>query len=1065
MVLVLGFSSLNSEEPLSFNRDVRPILSDRCFKCHGPDASNSDSDFRLDSFKHITQDLGGYFGVVPGNLDKSELHKRIHSRDKNEQMPPPGSLRGLSEKEKRILDRWILEGASYEGHWAFQSIPKKITPPDLNSDWGRGLIDQFVLRKIKSLNLKPNREASKEKWLRRVTFDLTGLPPTISELEVFLKDSSKDAFEKVVDRLLKTDASSERLTSEWLDVARYSDTLGYQRDDERFVWPWRDWVIKAFKENMPFDQFITWQLAGDLFPKATREQKLATTFNRLHSHKKEGGVALEEFRIENVADRTHTMASAFMGLTLECSRCHDHKYDPITMKDYYQLTSFFANIDERGLISYFTDAVPTPAMPFPSKEQESQLRQAEARILKIEEALNKTHSEAKEKFENWLRDWRKQELNQDEFESFYLPGKVADLSFESFASITKEESKNEEGKNVPPKKMQTLENHVENSSRAITSKENLLVPGISGHAIRLTGDDSVVLPKIGHYGRHQSFSISLWINTSEVDQRAVIFRRSRGWDDAGSIGYELTKEGALLSAKMVHFWPGNALCVETTTPLVPGRWYHVVFTYDGSSQAKGLKLYLDGQPAKTVIQQDSLTRTITQWRYGYPDLAIGSRYRDRGFKGGKVDEFKVFERSLTEIEVEHLFDGRKLDALRRKSPSSLTSTERAQLFQYFVTNFHSSSLKNLKKLSEVRKDLNTVKDAIPGITIMREQSKPRPAYILTRGAYNQRGKQVFANTPAFLPGFPKDAPRNRLGLAKWLTSSEHPLTARVTVNRYWQLIFGRGLVSTPEDFGNQGELPSHPHLLDWLARDFIDNGWDVRRLLKMMVLSSTYRQSGVVSPEIRQKDPHNIWLARGPSQRLTAEMIRDNILASCDLLVRKVGGPPVKPYDLAHAYTPLTVDKGDRLYRRSLYTFWKRTSPSPFMMTLNANKREVCRLNREVTNSPLQALLLLNGTQMMEAAKHFAIRLHSQKGRDESTILKNVFQRFTSRKPTPSEFRVLKQLLEEQGHEFRSQPQLMNQLWGENKGEVSIPKDREFVSALTVLINTLMNFDESLRHQ
>lgn len=1050
LIFMVGFDS--AAESISFNRDIRPILSDRCFACHGPDAENQSSDFRLDTREHAVADLGGYFGIVPGKPEQSELHKRIHTDDPDEVMPPPDAVRGLSQGERKILDQWIAEGAPYDRHWAYKPIPAKVDPPVRKGDWSRNIIDQFILESQESHDLQPNQPASPEKWLRRVTFDLTGLPPTLTEIDAFLANPDEQAYASVVDRLLDSDACAERLTSEWLDVARYSDTYGYQRDDERFVWPWRDWVLKAFRQNMPFDQFMTWQLAGDLLPNATREQKLATTFNRLHSHKKEGGVALEEFRIENVADRAETVGSAFLAMTFVCSRCHDHKYDPITMKDYYQLTSFFANVEERGLISYFTDAVPTPAMPFPSEEQEMELSVAKKKTQQAKHALIEAESHSDASFLAWLKDWQSQD------QPIVLPNLVASLSFEDLQEATKEESKDELGKEVAPEKMRTLTNSVEGQPRALSPRENKLVPGRQGRGIQLTGDDAVVLPGAGHFDRHQAFSVALWIQTKEIEDRAVIYRRSRGWDDAGTIGYELTKEGDILSAKIVHFWPGNAICVETMQTLKPDQWYHVTVTYDGSSKAEGLQIYIDGQEATTTTVHDSLTRNITEWRQGYYDFAVGSRYRDRGFKHGRVDELRLFDRELASVEAQHLFDGQALVQLRDKN--SISEKEREQLKQWFLLAHHPTSLEARVDLSAARKHQFAIMDSIPAITIMREQEQPRPAYILSRGMYDQRAEEVFAETPAFLPALSEDAPRNRLGLAQWLTSPEHPLTSRVTVNRYWQMIFGEGLVRTPDDFGNQGQPPTHPELLDWLARDFMDGGWNVRHLLRQMVLSSTYRQSAVVTADKRNKDPENFWLSRGPGQRLSAEMIRDNALAVSGQLVNKIGGPPVKPYDVALAYTPLPVDEGEKLYRRSLYTFWKRTSPSPVMMTMNASKREVCTMRREVTSSPVQALVLLNAPQFTEAAQVLAERLLKRHSENIEALAVESFRLLTSRYPSENERLILLQLYEDQFEEFTTKPELATELIGAS--EHPTPSR---LAAATILINALMNLDESLKHQ
>ncbi|WP_413431122.1 DUF1553 domain-containing protein [Crateriforma spongiae] len=1045
---------------ISFNRDVRPILSDRCFKCHGPDAENQDSDLRLDTHENAVADLGGYQAIVPGDLEASELYLRIHSDDEDLVMPPADSLRGLSKKEKQILDQWILQGAPYERHWSFETLPKSVAVPPIDDPWVTNPIDRFVMAAMHQQNVAPADPASKEKWLRRVTFDLTGLPPTLDQIDAFIADDSQTAFETVVDRLLTSDACAERLTSEWLDVARYSDSFGYQRDDARYVWPYRDWVIDAFRQNMPYDQFITWQVGGDLMPDATEEQVLATTFNRLHSHKKEGGVALEEFRIENVADRTQTFAAAFLGLTLECSRCHDHKYDPITMKDYYSLSSFFANVDERGLISYFTDAVPTPAMPLPTDEQRQRLEQAGKDVAAAQNRYDAAIKAAHVRFEQWL-----DQIDGDESQTQSIPDKVAALSFDQWVPATEEESVNETGKKVSADSMRAMPNEVDADHRAVTPDANQLVDGRRGKAIRLTGDDAVVLPGMGHYERHQPFSVSLWIRSSETDQRAVIYRRSRGWDDAGSIGYELTKLGDKLSAKLVHFWPGDAICVETTEPIAADRWYHVAVTYDGSSKASGLKIFIDGSPADTKVVQDHLTRNITQWRQGYNDFAIGSRYRDRGFKDGMVDDFALFQRCLSPIEVRQCFDGRSLSDRLATSPDQWSADDRQQMLQYFVSAIDPSCRSAMDELTAAREEYGAAMDATEAITIMREQSEPRPAYILNRGVYDQRGDQVSADTPEFLPPFPDSEPRNRLGLARWLTDPDHPLTARVVVNRYWQLLFGNGLVRTPEDFGNQGEPPTHPELLDWLARDLVDHGWDLRRLLRMMVLSSTYRQTSVVDPERRQADPENRWLARGPDQRLSAEMIRDNALAVSGLLVRDVGGPPVKPYDVALAYTPLPVDEGAKLYRRSLYTFWKRTSPSPVMMTMNASKREVCRVRREVTASPLQALVLMNGPQFTEASLVAAANWLAEFDGDTDTIICVAFRSLTGREPNQREQEILSQLVDEQTGIYRSKTDLAKQFVQSASQVDTPPQDTARWAAVAVMVNAVMNLDECVRHQ
>ncbi len=1057
-------AALVPEGRISFNDDIRPIISDKCFHCHGPDADNQDSDFRLDTEAHAYADLGGYAGIVPGDIRASEMILRIHaSPDDDAVMPPADAARQLTDTEKKLLERWIQQGAEFQAHWAFEPVPQTIPVPASGSPWVSSPIDEFIFENAHHSGLAdlfPNSPATPQKWLRRITFDLTGLPPTIEEIDNFLVDPSPAARAAVVDRLLDTDACAERMASEWLDVARYADSYGYQRDDARYVWPYRDWVINAFRQNKPYDEFVLEQLAGDLLENPTREQILATAFNRLHSHKKEGGVAIEEFRVENVADRTHTFSAAFMGLTMECARCHDHKYDPIKTKEYYQLTSFFGNIDENGLISYFTDATPTPAMPLPTPKQESGLAAAEAQIAIANHQLQQAITNSQPAFQQWLT--RRQPVEE-------IDGMVAKLSFEEMHQPGDDDPRNDEkGSKLPPKEaaqVRHMINSVPGCKKVITSTRNVMVDGIAGKGLKLSGDDGVIIPGVAHFRRHDPFSFALWIKPAEIDQRGVIYRRSRGWDDAGSIGYELTKENGRLSAKLVHFWPGNALCVETDEILKKDQWHHVAVTYDGSSKSTGIKIFVDGKSSGTQVLHDSLTRNITQWRNGHNELAIGARFRDRGFKDGTVDEFTAFDRQLSMPEIDQLREGKPLERLLEKPAVDLTESDITALRAFYTLAIDKDVAAKRSALREARIVWNDLMDQVPSITIMRELPKPRDTFLLERGGYDSRGEQVYPEVPAFLPPWPAGQPRNRLGLANWLLSNEHPLTSRVVVNRYWQLLFGVGLVRTPEDFGLQGQPPTHPRLLDWLSRDLMNHGWNIRHLIKQIALSSTYRQSSVVSREIRNRDPENRLFSRGPSQRLSAEMVRDNALAVSALLVNKIGGEPVKPYDIALAYTPMDADKGPGLYRRSLYTFWKRTSPAPVMITMNANKREVCRLRRAATPSALQALVLLNGPQFVEAAKVLAARLLNKYDKAIDALAIESFRLFTSRHPEPRELKILTELFKEQLEHFTANEDTAKALLktGETPADNSLPPAK--LAAATVLINTIMNLDESVRNK
>ena len=698
------------------------------------------------------------------------------------------------------------------------------------------------------------------------------------------------------------------MAADWLDIARYSDTYGYQVDRDRRVWPWRDWVIESFNQNMPYDQFVIEQLAGDLLPDATDQQILATTFNRLHPQKVEGGSVEEEFRVEYVADRTQTMGTAFMGLTLECARCHDHKFDPLSQAEYYQLFAFFNNIDEAGLYSYFTPAVPTPTLALPDQAQRERLAAAEHRLQEVTDSAPDPEPSEPDYIRSLIEDWEQ------------LRGPIESLDFGEAKLGANQGVEDDRGE----------------------------------PAVELTGDDAIGL-KTGNFRRYQPFSVSLSIWIPDHKERAVIFHRSRAWTDAGSRGYQLLLEDGRLSGSLIHFWPGNALRVRTKETLPLQTWIDVAWVYDGSSQADGLRLFVDGVAQPTNVVRDQLTRPITGG--GGDQIAIGARFRDRGFKGGRVARFQVWDRQLSGLEVQQLHRHQSLAPAPQPDEADEVAAE--HWLEHWRLHGSPDWQAYAKELLAARQAVAEAQAASPEIMVMRELSQPRPAFVLERGNYASPTEPVSAATPEVLPPLAPEFPRNRLGLAKWLVSKEHPLTSRVAVNHYWQVIFGEGLVRTPEDFGRQGQRPTHPELLDWLATDFRRHGWDVKRLIKQMVMSRTYRQSSVASDLARQRDPENRWLSRSPSFRWSAEMLRDSVLSTSGLLVDRVGGPPVKPYELSASFKPATPDSGEGLYRRSLYTYWKRTGPAPAMMVLDASKRDVCRVKRERTSTPLQALTLV----------------------------------------------------------------------------------------------------------
>jgi hypothetical protein len=1021
-------------EKVSFNNHVMPILSDKCFHCHGPDAKNQESDYRLDTEENAKKALeGGGFGIVAGNLQESVLHKNIHSTG-DDMMPPADSNRSLSDSERKTIDAWISQGAEYTKHWAYIPVPKKIELPE-KTEWANNEIDQFVQDQFAKHQLQPATEVSKEKWLRRVTFDLTGLPPTLQELDTFAADESTDSYEKVVDRLFLTDAYAERMTNEWMDVARYADSYGYQVDRSRYVWPWRDWVISSFKKNQRYSEFMTWQIAGDLLPNATREQKLATTFNRLHSQKTEGGSVPEEFRVEYVSDRLHTFGTAFLGLTMECSRCHDHKYDPISTKSYYEMSSFFANIDEAGLYPYFNDDLaPPPTLILSTDAQDKEIAAKSASVKIAEENLTNTRESERSSFETWLKN-RPQEV--------IWKNKLAHITFDSISGGKFPNSVN-------------LKIHAANNPA-----NKLIAEGKKGGAVKLTGDHAINLnlPKID---RDAPLSVSFWIKPAKRHERAVILHQTRAWTDSASKGYELLLEDGKLSAAWIHFYPGNALRVKASKALPINVWSHVMITYDGSSQAEGLKIYTDGILAPSEVIRDQLTKEIVK-RVG-KSLTIGQRARDKGFKEGQIDDLQVFARDLTAIEAQQLFDENSLSKLLVKPHTNLSAVEQNQLWQYYLANYSAKYSTALKSLHKSRTEHNAAMDTTTEIMVMKEMVQPKKAYILTRGLYSNRGEEVTANTPNFLPSFPEGMKKDRLGLTKWLLADENPLTSRVAVNRYWQMIFSRGIVATPEDFGSQGTRPTHANLLDWLSRDFMDNNWDVRRLLKQMVLSSTYRQSTVTSPEMREIDPKNIYLSRGNPARLSAEMIRDQALATSGLLNQQVGGASVRPYEVAYSLKPQKPETKNGLYRRSLYTWWQITAPAPVMTTFNASKRAVCRVSRDVTSSPLQALILLNGEEFVEASRALGLKMLAQfpKLEDQPAMVDAMFRTLTSRLPETYEREIFLKLYRDQLDYYQRAPKEAAALLEVGHAPKSKTIDDASQAAATTLANTISNLDECL---
>jgi hypothetical protein len=1022
--LLFYSATLSAQQPPTFNRDVRPILSDRCFSCHGPDSARREADLRLDERPAAVAAKA----IVPGKPDDSLILQRVLSDDPDTVMPPPhAKLERLSAAEVDTLRRWIEHGAEYDSHWAFIPVPSGQTTDATIS----GVIDEFVRSSLSKRGLDRQPAASRETLIRRLSFDLTGLPPTSSEVLSFVADRDPQAVSKLVDRLLASPRYGERMAVDWLDAARYADSFGFQVDREREMWPWRDWVIDAFNRNQPFDQFVTWQLAGDLLPRATQEQILATAFNRLHQQESEGGSVEEEYRVEYVSDRVQTFATAFLGLTFECARCHDHKYDPITQKEYYQLFAMFQNIDEAGLYSYFTTSPPTPTLTLTDASRAATLQQLREKVAAHQQSLQHQRASAAARFDAWLS-------VLDTSRLVLLSGEQARFSFDELQG-------------------NQLANSVFSDKPAVLRGDNRLVPGRSGLGVQFTGDDPVDLP-LGNFQRHQPFSISLWLKTAEAKSRAVVLHRSRAWTDAASRGYELLIEDGRLKWSLIHFWPGNAASVAVRQPVPLNEWLHVTVSSDGSSLASGLSIHVNGQRAETDVIRDSLTREITGG--GGDNIALGERFRDRGFRDGVIDDLRVFDVALTDLECLAVFDETAATAKLAGPAAALPESVRHKLFQWYLLRQDADYRAALSQLQQSRKEEADFFQGQKEIMVMQEMAQPKPAWVLFRGEYNQRREQVQPGVPAALSAFPEGAPMNRLGLSQWLTSPQHPLLARVTVNRIWQSLFGRGLVKTAEDFGSQGSRPLYPEVLDALADYFIRSGWDLKKLVRAIVLSATYQQQSLATPAVMADDPDNDWLARGPRFRLSAEMIRDNALAASGLLQERIGGPPVNPYEMSEAFRPAGISQGDGVYRRSLYTNWRRTGPPPAMLAFDAPRRAVCTARRERTDSPLQALILLNGVQYVEAARVLGQQLWQHGSGALDMMIDEGCLRCWSRRPDAVEREILTQLWTEQLQHFEARPDEAVKLLSVGQFKPATEMTSAQAAAATVLAQALLNFDE-----
>ncbi|HUG66476.1 MAG TPA: DUF1553 domain-containing protein [Pirellulaceae bacterium] len=1026
-----------------FDRDIRPILSDKCFHCHGPDEEHREADLRLDLEGSAKESA-----IVPGKADESELVRRILSQDADELMPPPDAKKPLKIEEIDLLKSWVEQGAEWTDHWAFLPAVRGDIPhvaPALRDggaaqleSWTHSPIDQFILARLHEDGLSPNDEADRRTLIRRVTFDLTGLPPTPAEVSAFVDDGSENAYERVVDRLLQSPHYGERMALMWLDAARYGDTSVFHADGPRDMWAWRDLVVKSYNDNKPFDQFSIEQLAGDLLPDATVEQMVASGFNRNHGTTDEGGAIAEEYRVEYVVDRVKTTSTVWLGLTMECAQCHDHKYDPISQADYYRFYSFFNQSEDGGMQTRNGNAEPFVKIPDP--ESEAKLPATRDRLASAEQRLKDHVAAVEPAFQAWT--------TAKEAEA--RAAKLDLVPTDALLHFALDEGK---GK-------QTLDAVDPKRKGSIQGKTQWVATHMK-QGLKLDGNTYVDLGNLGDFERTDKFSYGGWVRPEGKASGVVLARM----DNSDSYrGYDMLLSDGYITVHIINKWPENAIKVQTKKQLVADKWQHVFATYDGSSKAAGIKVYVDGESWEWEIQQDGLTETIRTKK----SLLIGSRHSDARYKGD-IDDLRMYGRELLATEIQSLAGSNPITPILQLAADKRTPEQVTQLRDYYLNGTDEKYQELAKERDELKGEETELLKPLTTVMMMRDTQ--RDTFILNRGAYSSpTDRKVTPGTPAILPPMAADAPANRLGLARWLFQADHPLTARVAVNRYWQMLFGTGLITTPEDFGSQGDYPSHPELLDWLAVDFRDSGWDVKRMIKQLVMSAAYRQNAKLTPDLYARDPNNRLLARGPRFRLQGEFIRDNALMVSGLLNDQLGGPGVKPYQPPGLWAEVGLggnpkfvqDHDDKLYRRSLYTYWKRSAPPPSMQIFDAPTREKCTIRRPRTNTPLQALVTLNDVQFVEAARHFAQRIMWEGGDTPEQRLAFAYLQAIAREPSQTERDALLSVFHAAREHFKHAPDAAQQLlaFGESKRDESLAVDEH--AAWTIVASAIFNLDETL---
>jgi len=1030
---------------LDFNKSIEPILADHCYACHGPDPGGRKAGLRLDRAIWAFAKLkDGKTAIVPKDTGQSELLKRVSSSDPDEHMPPSGHD-ALSADQVAILRRWISQGAAYRDHWSFEKPVRPIVPESREGAWGKNPIDRFVLAEIKSHALAHAPPATRPEQIRRVSLDLTGLLPTLQQVSAFANDSAPDAYEKLVDRLLASPRYGEHRARYWLDYARYGDTHGLHNDNFRDIWPYRDYVIGAFNQNKPYDQFVVEQLAGDLLPPANIDQLLATGFVRCNLSTGEGGAINEEIRVSNARDRVEAYGTVFLGMTFGCAVCHDHKFDPITQKDFYSLSAYFNNLAEHESNDDRFDPPPTIRIPKPQHLAEyNRVLAAKAGIVRH---INSRAGQSSQLIQDWL-----------DFDA--LPRHVSnkDLALR----FRFDEGKGDQAINTSASA--STRSIKFGGSAPIWGEETWLWP-----SMRLDATTTLSIPDAGDFEKDQLFSGGGWVqvrfnptaigdvNTGSLISRLDAAHEFRGW--------ELWYENGALAVHLVNTWPDNAIKVQTTTTIAKGQWRHVFFTYDGSGKASGVKVFVDGKAQPLKVVADHLAgsiRTSVPWE-------LGRRHEASAMKLARFQDVRLYSRALTSDEAAGLPYEDYVAEVTNKPLVSWTNDQRHIVNQYYFDQIDDHTRAFKHQLAELDGRLDALSKDGDLAMVCQERPNAPEAHVLNRGVYTARVQHVDPAVPHFLNPPSARASHDRLGLANWTVSDDNPLTARVAVNRMWQELFGTGLVETPGDFGMMGARPSNTELLDWLAVEFRESGWDIKHMYRLMITSAAYRQSARATPQSIERDPQNRLLARGPRFRMDGEMLRDCALEAAGLLVDQIGGRRVKPYKPPGIYEvvrglptkPQTWDQdhGAGSYRRSIYTFWKRQSPPPNMITLDAPPRDVSCPRREHTNTPLQALVLMNDPQWVEAARMLAERAMKEAGSTDREKIDFIAKSILCRSLAPDEQQIFTDSLNTFRARYQGNSKAMTSLLkvGDSKSDPTPD-----LAAWTLVASEMMNTDEAL---